>query len=290
MLEISTISELQKAIRAEKAKGRSIGFVPTMGYFHEGHLTLMREAARRSDVVVVSIFVNPIQFGPHEDLDKYPRDIDRDRNMARESGVAILFTPTAEEMYPEGYGSYVEVVDITGVLCGKSRPGHFTGVATVVTKLLNIVQPDRALFGEKDWQQLAVIKKLVADLNINVEIIGVPTVREEDGLAMSSRNIYLTPQEREAALVLSQSLKLAQDLVHGGETSVERMLTVVKEAIFGQDIIELEYLEICDPGSLKPLVKIESEVLIAIAARAGKARLIDNALIQPELEIKDDLL
>ncbi|MBE0447893.1 MAG: pantoate--beta-alanine ligase [Actinobacteria bacterium] len=290
MLEVHTIDELREALAAERMKGRSIGFVPTMGYFHEGHITLMKEAKKRADTAVVSIFVNPTQFGPNEDLDKYPRDLDRDRSMAQEAGVDILFTPSAEEIYPEGYASYVDVIGITRVLCGKSRPGHFRGVATVVTKLLNIVQPNIALFGEKDWQQLAVIKKLVADLNIDIEIVGMPTVREEDGLAMSSRNIYLAPEERSAALIISKSLKLAQNMVDNGEGDASNILSALRGAIEGEGLVELEYLEICDPESLVPVKEITADTLIAIAARVGAARLIDNALIRPQLENTGDLV
>ncbi len=263
-------------------KGKKIGFVPTMGYFHEGHLTLIREAKKRADVVVVSIFVNPTQFGPNEDLDKYPRDLERDKRLAGGAGVDILFVPSTAEMYPDGYATYVEVVgDIAGVLCGRSRPGHFRGVATVVTKLLNIVEPDIALFGNKDWQQLAVIKRTVRDLNMGVEIVGVPTVREDDGLAMSSRNTYLTLEERKAALVLSHALRLAQDMVHTGKTGAREIIDALRNTIESERLIEVEYLEICDPESLSPIETVEAEALIAVAARVGKARLIDNALIVP---------
>jgi pantoate--beta-alanine ligase len=280
MLEARTIGELRKALAAERMKGRSIGFVPTMGYFHEGHVALMREAKKLTDTVVVSIFVNPTQFGPSEDLDKYPRDLDRDRGMAQAAQADILFMPSVQEMYPDGYATYVDVGGITQVLCGRNRPGHFRGVATVVTKLLNIVQPDIALFGEKDWQQLAVIKKLVADLNMNVKIIGIPTVREEDGLAMSSRNTYLSPEARTAALVLSKSLKLAQNMVDNGETDTHAIIAALREAIEQEMLVKIEYVEVCDPESLAPLKEVGADALVAIAARVGAARLIDNTLIR----------
>ncbi|MHB8841486.1 MAG: pantoate--beta-alanine ligase [Candidatus Aquicultor sp.] len=282
MLEIRTIRELRSALKEERARGKKIGFVPTMGYLHEGHLTLMREAKRLADVVVVSIFVNPTQFGPNEDLDKYPRDIEGDRGKAARAGVDFLFVPETQEMYPEGYSTSVEVVgNMTHVLCGRSRPGHFKGVATVVSKLLNIVEPDIALFGTKDWQQLAVIKRMVCDLNMDIEIVGVPTVREDDGLALSSRNTYLSLEERKAALALSRALRLAQDMVHRGKTNAREIAAELKETIENERLIELEYLEICDPESLSPVERIEGDTLIAIAARVGKTRLIDNALIKP---------
>lgn len=282
MLEVSTIDELHAALKEERAKGKRIGFVPTMGYLHEGHLTLMQEAKRRADIIVVSIFVNPTQFGPNEDLDKYPRDMEGDRNKAAGADVDYLFVPAVKEMYPDGYSTYVEVTgDMTQVLCGRNRPGHFRGVATVVTKLLNIVKPDIALFGNKDWQQLAVIKRMVRDLNMDVEIVGVPTVRENDGLAMSSRNTYLTLEERKAALILSRALKLAQEMVHNGKTGTREIIDTLKKTIEDERLIKIEYLEICDPENLSPVEKIEADTLIAVAAKVGKARLIDNALIVP---------
>lgn len=289
MLEINTVKELQGAIGSEKAKGKKIGFVPTMGYFHEGHLALMREAKKRSDIVIVSIFINPTQFGPNEDLDKYPRDLERDRKMAKSVGTDILFVPSVVEMYPDGYATYIKVTGITDVLCGKSRPGHFEGVATVVAKLLNIVSPDVAFFGQKDWQQLAVIKRMVCDLNIDVEIVGIPTVREVDGLAMSSRNTYLSPKEREAALILSKSLSLAHDIVRSGGADADRLAAAIKEKIEAEELVELEYLEICDPESLAPVDRLEADTLIAVAARVGGTRLIDNTIVQPHLEKSGDL-
>ncbi len=280
MLEINTVKELREAIGPEKAKGKKIGFVPTMGYFHEGHLALMREAKNRAGIVVVSIFVNPTQFGPNEDLDKYPRDLERDRGLAEGAGVDILFVPSAAEMYPDGYATYVEVAgDIADVLCGRSRPGHFRGVATIVAKLLNIVMPDAAFFGEKDWQQLVVIKRMVHDINMDVEIVGIPTVREADGLAMSSRNAYLNPKEREAALILSRALRLAHDIVKGGERDAARLSKALQGYIRAEKHVELEYLEVCDPESLAPVDKIAADTLVAVAAKIGKARLIDNTII-----------
>lgn len=283
--EINTIKDLRGALKEERRRGKSIGFVPTMGYLHEGHLTLMREAKKRADIVVASIFINPTQFGPNEDLDKYPRNIERDRQMAGEAGVDHLFVPTVDEIYPEGYATYVNVGGgLDGVLCGKNRPGHFRGVATVVAKLLNIVQPDIAFFGEKDWQQLTIIKRMVCDLNIDVEIAQVPTVREKDGLAMSSRNSYLSPQERETALVISRALKQARDMARSGENDAQKIMASLRQMIAEQELIELDYLEICDPVSLNPVEDIKGDALVAIAARAGSTRLIDNTIIRPKLE------
>ncbi|MDI6716294.1 MAG: pantoate--beta-alanine ligase [Actinomycetota bacterium] len=284
MLEFNTIAELRKALKAERSKGKTTAFVPTMGYFHDGHLTLMREAKKRADCVVVSIFVNPTQFGPNEDLDKYPRNLERDRSLAAKVGVDFIFIPTVDEIYPKGYSTYIDVEGITNALCGRQRPGHFRGVATVVTKLLNIVQPDIALFGEKDWQQLIVIKRLVSDLNMDVEIIGIPTVREPDGLAMSSRNSYLSAEERSAALVISKSLTLAANMVDRGEASASKIASALKELIEKEKAVKLEYLEICDPETFAPVEEIKADTLVAIAAWVGKARLIDNTIIRPKLE------
>lgn len=282
LLEINTVNEIRHALKSERLKGKTIGFVPTMGYFHDGHLALMREAKKRADIAVVSLFVNPTQFGPNEDLDRYPRDLVRDKRLAANVGVDYMFAPTVEEMYPDGYATHVSVEGITEVLCGRSRPGHFQGVATVVAKLLNIVQPDVALFGEKDWQQLAVIKKMVRDLNIGVKIVGIPIVREKDGLAMSSRNTYLSPDERKAALVISRSLKLAQDMVDDGEADADSLTSNLRDTIGSEKLVELEYLEVVDPESLVGVKEINDKVLVAIAAKVGKTRLIDNAIIRPK--------
>ncbi|MBS3908849.1 MAG: pantoate--beta-alanine ligase [Actinobacteria bacterium] len=281
MFETHTIVELRKKLGAARAENRRVGFVPTMGYFHEGHLTLMREAKKRADVVVVSIFVNPTQFGPSEDFEKYPVDLDRDRAMAESVDVDILFTPSAGEIYPEGYATSVNVEGIADVLCGKSRPGHFSGVATVVAKLLNIVEPDIAVFGEKDWQQLAVVRRIAADLNIDSEIVGVPTVREADGLAMSSRNAYLSAGERKAALVLAKALKIAQEMVDKNIRESAEVERAMRDVIEAESLVEIEYLEVRDAQSLAEVAKIAGDTLIAIAARVGGTRLIDNAVVRP---------
>ncbi|HHU51331.1 MAG TPA: pantoate--beta-alanine ligase [Firmicutes bacterium] len=281
MYWIKRIPEIREVISEWTKDGATIGLVPTMGYFHEGHLALMEKARQENDYVVVSLFVNPIQFGPNEDFQRYPRDEERDRELAEKAGVDLVFNPTAEEMYGQGFQSYVEVTEISQGLCGASRPGHFRGVTTVITKLFNIVQPDRAYFGEKDAQQLRVIQRMVRDLNFPVEIKPVPTVREADGLAKSSRNTYLSPEERKAALVLSKSLFYAKEQVAAGEDSVQRLSASMKRMITGEPLVSLEYLEFRESATLRPVSTITGEVLIALAARVGKTRLIDNITVRP---------
>ncbi len=280
MKQITTIKEIRKVLKEEKKKGKSIGFVPTMGYFHEGHLELMRQAKKLADVVVVSIFVNPIQFGPAEDYKRYPQDLEKDKSMAQEAGVDYLFIPSVEEMYPGELLTYVDVEKLTLPLCGKFRPGHFRGVATVVAKLFNIIQPDMAFLGEKDYQQLLVVRKMAEDLNFDVKIIPVPTVREEDGLAMSSRNVYLNSEERKASLVLYKSLQLAKDLIKSGEKDAQTIKQAMEAIIRKEPLVGLEYLSICDTCLLDELEKVEKEALIALAAKVGKARLIDNIVMR----------
>lgn len=276
---VETIHDAREAIAAWRSEGLTVGFVPTMGYFHEGHLTLMREAKKENDRVVVSLFVNPTQFGPQEDLSRYPRDAARDREMAESVGVDLIFAPEAEEMYPEGYQTWVDLGDLTEGLCGASRPGHFKGVATVVTKLFMIVGPDRAYFGEKDAQQLRVIRRMVRDLNMPLSIRPVPIVREPDGLAMSSRNVYLSSEERKAALVLSRSLFNAKELAAAGEKNVSSLKEAMMELIGAQPLAVLDYLEFVDEETLRPVQRMERPVLVALAVRIGKTRLIDNAVI-----------
>ncbi len=275
---VKSISEVREKLNLVRSERKRIGFVPTMGYFHEGHLALMRKAKSECDFVVVSIFVNPTQFGPKEDYHRYPRDLKRDSEIAEECGVDLIFAPSVEEMYPEEQLTWVEMDEITDVLCGKFRLGHFRGVATVVAKLFNIVQPNVAYFGEKDYQQLQVVKKMVKDLNFPVEIVGVPTVRENDGLALSSRNTYLSDEERRNALLLSKSLKKAQELYEKGERKVSTIREEMLE-VLNTSQVKLEYLEIRDARSLKPLEKIEGEALVALAAYVGETRLIDNVVL-----------
>ncbi len=283
MLICRTINEIREFVRQARERGRTIGLVPTMGYFHEGHLSLIREAKKACAAAVVSIFVNPLQFGPQEDFHRYPRDFERDQKMARETGVDAIFSPTVEEMYPEGFCTHVEVSGgLTECLCGLSRPGHFRGVATVVAKLLNIVLPDKAFFGWKDAQQALVIRRMVRDLNMPVEIITVPTVRESDGLAMSSRNVYLDPREREAARVLYRSLQLAERAAVGGERDVAQLQKAVRQEIASEPLAQIEYVEIRALPGLEPVSRLQGPALLALAVRIGKTRLIDNTVLDPE--------
>jgi len=277
---IKSISEMKKKARAFKAEGKIIGFVPTMGYLHEGHLSLVRLARKKGDVVVVSIFVNPLQFGPKEDYHIYPRDLERDLKLLERERVDVVFVPNEEEMYPPRFQTYVEVEKLTKGLCGAFRPGHFRGVCTVVLKLFNIVQPDFAVFGEKDYQQLKVIERMVKDLNLDVEIIPHPTVRESDGLAMSSRNTYLNEEERRSAVSLYQSLKMAERLIFDGERDPERLKSLIKEYIEKFPHTRVQYVEIVDPETLEEVREIKGPVLIALAVFVGKTRLIDNRLIK----------
>lgn len=278
---VKTISEMRALSEDWRKAGETIGLVPTMGYFHQGHLSLMKEARGENDRVVVSLFVNPTQFGPGEDFNIYPRDLEHDRRAAQEVGVDLIFNPNPEEMYPTDFQTYVEVTRVSQGLCGDSRPGHFKGVATIVTKLLNIVRPDRAYFGEKDAQQLRVIQRMVRDLNIPVEIRPVKTIREKDGLAMSSRNSYLSTKERRAALILSKSLFRAADCVREGENEVSKLRNEINELFQTEPLVGLEYLEFRASEDLRPVSKVEGEVLIALAAKVGKTRLIDNITLKP---------
>lgn len=280
---INSIMHMQALAIAPEREGRRIAFVPTMGYLHEGHASLLREGRKRGDVLVLSIFVNPIQFGKNEDLDSYPRNMDRDCRIAEECGVDIVFIPTAAEMYPPGFQTGVTVRDISLPLCGASRPGHFDGVATVVAKLFNIVRPDVALFGRKDYQQLAVIRRMTADLNMPVEIVGMPIVREADGLAMSSRNAYLSPLERQSALCLSRAVKRARELFAAGERSVA-VLSAETRAVIGQEsTAAVDYVEFRDGATLHGVEVADSSTLLALAVKIGKTRLIDNTVLGEDL-------
>lgn len=280
---IKSIAQMQSFSEALRLQGKKISFAPTMGYFHEGHLDLMRKARKMADCLVVSIYVNPTQFGPKEDLSKYPRDFDRDAEMAKSVNVDVIFNPSNEEMYPENYQSYVNVEKVTQNLCGLSRPGHFRGVTTVCCKLFNIVKPHVAVFGKKDYQQFITIKRMVADLNLDLEIIGLPTVREADGLAMSSRNVYLKENERPSALNLVNSLKLAQKLYDGGERKSSRILSEVTKLIKSAPYTEIDYVKICDAVTLKDIDEITVEAVIALAVKVGTTRLIDNHVFGDQL-------
>lgn len=273
---VNNISEVRRIVKQWQKEGLSVGFVPTMGYLHEGHASLIEAASKGNDKVVVSIFVNPIQFGPKEDLDKYPRDLERDSKIVEASGGDLIFNPNTSEMYTEDFSSFVEVNSLTNGLCGAKRPGHFKGVCTVVTKLFNIITPDKAYFGEKDAQQLAVIKKMVRDLNIPVEIIGCPIIRENDGLAKSSRNVYLNVEERTAALILSKSLEKAKKALTSGERSSEKIRDIIIDTLSSEPLAQIDYVEIVDSFSLTSINQIENNILIAIAVFIGKTRLIDN--------------
>jgi pantoate--beta-alanine ligase len=279
MRTIATIAGMKAAVAELKAQGRSIGFVPTMGYLHEGHLSLVRECRKRADITVVSIFVNPLQFGPQEDFRRYPRDPERDASLLEKEGVDILFLPEDAEMYPEGYRTSVEVASLQDKLCGRTRPGHFRGVATVVLKLFNIVRPDFAFFGQKDAQQVIVLRRMVEDLNADVEIRARPTVRDPDGLAMSSRNTYLNAEERQAALVLFRGLEEARRMFEKGERAASPIRERLLSAIAAEPLARVDYVEIVNPSSLEPVEWIDGQALVALAVYVGKTRLIDNAIL-----------
>lgn len=279
MNTITTIADMQAASRALKREGKSIAFVPTMGFLHEGHASLLKEGRRRGDILVLSLFVNPIQFGQNEDLDRYPRDLERDRTVAAECGVDILFAPEAAEMYPAGFQTSISVSELSRPLCGARRPGHFDGVATVVAKLFNIVMPDLALFGRKDHQQLALIRRMVNDLSIPVTIIGMPIIREEDGLAMSSRNAYLSAGERRAALALSRAIGAVRAAYAGGERSIEPLRQTALSIIGGEPLLRIDYLEFRNEGTLQPAAQATDDTLLALAVFAGTTRLIDNTVL-----------
>lgn len=274
------IIDVRKRVNAWKKEGLTIGFVPTMGYLHEGHKSLIDAARKNNDKVVVSIFVNPMQFAPTEDLESYPRDLQKDSQLCKDAGVDLIFHPDPEEMYADGFCSYVDMNGLTTELCGKSRPIHFRGVQTVVLKLFNIVKPDRAYFGQKDAQQLAVIKRMVKDLNVDTEIVGCPIIREPDGLAKSSRNTYLNPDERKAALILSRSLKLGKELIESGETDSKKVIKAITDSINTEPLAKIDYVDIVDFSTITPTDKIGKSVLVAVAVYIGKTRLIDNFITQ----------
>lgn len=276
---VTALPEMTRLVKERRDRGETVGLVPTMGFFHAGHVSLMRAAREENDFVVVSLFVNPTQFGPREDFRDYPRDLARDVEIAAEAGVDCIFHPRAEDMYPEPYLTYVVVEGISEGLCGASRPGHFRGVATVVAKLFHIIPAHRAYFGLKDAQQVMVIRRMVEDLNFDIEVVACPTVREEDGLAMSSRNVYLSEEERKAATVLYRSLRLAEEMASRGERDARKVKAAMRELMSTEPLVEPEYVEAVDWGMLRPVERLEGEVLIALAARVGKARLIDNTIM-----------
>jgi pantoate--beta-alanine ligase len=274
-----TIDAMRGASRTHTRSGKRLGLVPTMGALHAGHLSLVRAAKAKCDVVAASIFVNPTQFGPNEDFSKYPRTFEHDCDFLKKEGVDLLFAPPVEEMYPTGAATYVLVEGLSDKLCGKSRPGHFRGVTTIVSKLFNIVEPDAAFFGQKDAAQVAIIRRMVHDLNMPVEIVACPIVRELDGLAMSSRNAYLDPQQRKAALVLSRALQQIQSIFTQGERDAFALIKAGKSIFAEEPSVKMDYLEIVDPENLRPVEKIHAPALIAVAAYLGTTRLIDNLVL-----------
>ena len=278
---VGTVKEVREQVKEWKKQGLSVGFVPTMGYLHEGHKSLMDAARKGNDKVVVSIFVNPMQFGPTEDLATYPRDLNHDAALCESAGVDLIFHPEAEEMYEKDFCSFVDMTGLTEGLCGKTRPIHFRGVCTVVNKLFNIVTPDHAYFGQKDGQQLAVIKRMVRDLNMDIEIVGCPIVREEDGLAKSSRNTYLSPEERKAALILSKTVALGKELAKT-EKDANKVVEAMKKNIETEPLAKIDYVEAVDALSMAPVEKLEGTCMLAMAVYIGKTRLIDNTLINEQ--------
>ncbi|MDO4554563.1 MAG: pantoate--beta-alanine ligase [Lachnospiraceae bacterium] len=282
MKVVTTVKEVKEQVKLWREQGFSVGLVPSMGYLHEGHASLMKTAKSQMDKVVVSVFVNPLQFGPNEDYDSYPRDLDHDIALCEEQGVDLIFHPAVEEMYGKNYNTYVVMETLGEELCGKSRPIHFRGVCTVVNKLFNIVTPDKAFFGQKDAQQLAIIKRMVKDLNMNLEIVGCPIIREEDGLAKSSRNTYLSAEERKAALILSKTIFLGQDMVKNGERDVKTLLDAMKKNIESEPLAKIDYVEVVDGETMQKVEKIENSVLTAMAVYIGNTRLIDNFIYECE--------
>ncbi len=282
---IESVNEMQEFSESLRRKGKKIAFVPTMGYLHDGHLSLMKEGKKLGDCLVISIYVNPTQFGHGEDLEQYPRDIEKDTKLSKDVGVDVILYPPDSEMYPEYYQTFVDVEKVTKNLCGLSRPGHFRGVTTVCTKLFNIVKPHVAVFGKKDFQQFVTIKRMVEDLNMDLDIVGMPTIREADGLAMSSRNAYLKDNERESALSLSRSLETAKELFDNGERKAVNIIGKIKKFIEGHPHTEIDYVKICDTITMNDVEYIESESVIALAVRVGTTRLIDNYVFEEPLNI-----
>lgn len=281
MKHIQSVAEMKAVCREITRSGRTLGFVPTMGALHDGHASLVRASRGQCQATAVSIFVNPLQFGPTEDLDKYPRTLERDSKLLQELGVDVLYAPTASEMYPAGATTYVEVSGISDRLDGASRPGHFRGVATVVAKLFEIVRPERAFFGQKDAAQVAVLRRMIRDLDLDVQLIVCPIVREKDGLAMSSRNAYLRVDERKQALILNRSLMRVQHVADSGERDVEKLVEVGKSVLAEEPAARLDYFAIVDPDTLQPVSDIAGGALVAVAAYVGATRLIDNILLAP---------
>lgn len=279
MQVVKTIQEVRAIVKAWRKEGLTVGLVPTMGYLHEGHQSLISKSAEQNDRTVVSVFVNPIQFGPNEDLEAYPRDLNRDMEKVEQAGGNIIFNPEPSEMYPDHFTSFIDTTETTELLCGAVRPIHFRGVCTVVGKLFNIVCPDRAYFGQKDAQQLATIKRFVRDLDFDIEIVPCPIVREDDGLAKSSRNTYLSAEERQAALILSKSLAKGKAAIEAGERNADTIINIIKENLATEPLARIDYVEVVDFTNIQRVARIEGETLVAIAVYIGKTRLIDNFII-----------
>lgn len=277
---VHTIEEVRTQVKEWRKNGESVGLVPTMGYLHEGHQSLIKKSVEQNDRTVVSVFVNPMQFAPTEDLESYPRDLNADAKLCTETGADLIFNPEPEEMYKNGFCSFVDMIGPTAELCGKSRPIHFRGVCTVVSKLFNIVQPDRAYFGQKDAQQLAVIKRMVLDLNVPIEIVGCPIIREDDGLAKSSRNTYLNDEERKAALILSKTIFIGKKLVEDGLTDAKELVRLMKENIETEPLAKIDYVEVVDFSDISIKDEISDNTLVAMAVYIGKTRLIDNFIVE----------
>ena len=280
MVILKKIDEVRAQVKEWKKQGLTVGLVPTMGYLHEGHQSLIKKSEEQNDRTVVSVFVNPIQFGPNEDLESYPRDLEADAKLCESTGADIIFNPEPEEMYADGFVSFINMTGLPNALCGLTRPIHFKGVCTVVGKLFNIVTPDRAYFGQKDAQQLAIIMRMVKDLNFDIEIVGCPIIREADGLAKSSRNIYLTPEERKAAVVLSKAVKLGQDMIADGERDAAKIVGEMKKLISAEPLATIDYVEMVNMDTMQSIEKAEGHVLCAMAVKFGKARLIDNFIAE----------
>lgn len=277
---VTTVDEVRAKVNKWRSEGLSVGLVPTMGYLHEGHQSLIARAVKENDRVVVSVFVNPTQFGPNEDFEAYPRDLEKDAALCESTGASLIFHPEPEEMYPDGFCSYINMTELTGALCGKTRPIHFKGVCTVVGKLFNIVMPDRAYFGEKDAQQLAVIRRMVKDLNFGLKVVGCPIIREEDGLAKSSRNTYLNADERKAALVLSKAVFHGRDMVNRGETNADKILGQMKDIINAEPLARIDYVEMVNMDTMENIDTVSGTTLCAMAVYIGKTRLIDNFIVE----------
>lgn len=276
---LSTVDETRAQVKEWKKQGLTVGLVPTMGFLHEGHQSLIKKAVEENDKVVVSVFVNPIQFAPNEDLETYPRDLEADKKLCESTGADLIFHPTPDEMYPGGFSTHIQMDNLTKELCGKTRPTHFGGVCTVVGKLFNIVKPDKAYFGQKDAQQLAIIKRMVRDLNFDLEVVGCPIIREPDGLAKSSRNTYLSADERKAALILSKSIELGKELVASGEKNAQTIIKAMTDKINTEPLARIDYVNAVDALNIEPIDVIKGETLVAIAVYIGKTRLIDNFII-----------